>query len=153
MSAQRAHLRLVAATTVPDVWFCSHCGTRATQAAPDARVCRECELGLLIHAPGDLAPQADEPFLLVDTALKICGLSRGAEAALGLAEPAAVGLPLGDVLVTADSELQGAGWLLGAIGGSGPQRLQLRPAGIFGVRFDARVAPCGPALATLIVLG
>src|SRR3954471_4080686 len=71
-----------------DVQFCGHCGHAAVAdiAAPATRVCGRCELGLLIGAPPDLAPAPSDAFLLVDSALAVCGMSALAEELLGVIE-------------------------------------------------------------------
>src|ERR1700729_210642 len=93
----RPALRLVAAPglepAAPSVPFCSHCGTRpvvsvrsgrsgksgATDRATGSRVCGACGFGLILEAATDIAPHAGDAFLVLDRALSVCAVSRGAE--------------------------------------------------------------------------
>ncbi|HVW17856.1 MAG TPA: hypothetical protein VHB30_06365 [Solirubrobacteraceae bacterium] len=149
----------------PRVVFCGHCGRPPEDGlAPEvgSRVCRRCNLGLLIEAPESLAPKAADAFLVVDSTLSVCGLSRRAEKLLGLREVDAVDRHVTDLLVPADTGVDDPGrphalsaLLVGAASDPGAPvaSMVLRPVDEFGVRFAARIGPCGPAPSALVVLG
>jgi PAS domain-containing protein len=144
----------------PDVQFCGHCGRAAAIdiAAPASRVCTRCELGLLIGAPPELAPAPSDAFLLVDSTLSICGVSALAEELLGLSETEAVNRHVNELLVPADAEVAGPGdlvnLLIRAARGEGEvYDVVLRPTDEYGIRYWARIGPCGPPRAALLVLG
>jgi hypothetical protein len=143
----------------PDVQFCGHCGRppHATDIQPASRVCTRCGLGLLVSAPPEAAPTPEDPFILVDGQLSICGVSRLAEELLLTSETEVVNSHIGDLLVAADIEVSGPESLVNLIvhaarGTGETQHVVLRPAKEFGIRFWARIAPCGPPKAALIVL-
>jgi hypothetical protein len=125
--------------------------------AARSRVCALCGLGVVISATADAAPQPGEPFVIVDGALSLCALSRGAERLLAVEEPEAVHRHVADFLEPADAEAgQADAFLRGIIATAGghasPQTIVVRPSGEYGVRFAARVARCGPPAGALIVL-
>jgi PAS domain S-box-containing protein len=139
--------------------FCGHCGRPPEREAEDqaSRVCAKCGMGLLLQAPIDTAPTPKDPFLVVDGALTICALSRQAEKLLGVSETEAVNRHVADFLVPADSEEKSgsnlATLLVWAARGETPMgNVVVRPANTFGVRYWARVGPCGPPSAALLVL-
>ena len=143
-----------------DVHFCGHCGRAAVIdiAEPSTRVCGRCELGLLIGAPPELAPAPDDPFLLVDSTLSVCGVSALAEELLGVPETQAVNRHFNELLVPADAEGSGPGdlvnLLMQAARGDGEMhQVVVRPTSEFGIRYFARIGPCGPPRAALVVLG
>jgi hypothetical protein len=143
----------------PDVQFCGHCGRPPHEAdiQPASRVCTRCGLGLLVSAPPDGAPTPSDPFLLVDGQLSICGVSRLAEELLMTKETEVVNAHIGDLLVPADIEIAGPESLVNLIvhaarGAGETHHVVLRPAKEFGIRFWARIAPCGPPRAALVVL-
>jgi hypothetical protein len=162
----RPALRLVVAPELepaaPSVTFCSHCGNRppvsATPAhAPASRVCGSCALGLLIEAAEDVAPRAGDAFLVLDRALSVCAVSRGAERLLATCEPDVVNRHISDLLTPADAEEEGAETLAVAVawaarGDGGTRTTVVRPANTFGIRLTARIASCGPPRAALVVL-
>src|SRR5919108_3697976 len=85
----------------PQKVFCGHCGRSPDDAKASragSRVCPSCGMGLLLHAPADLAPSAKDPFLVVDGSLTICALSRAAERLLGISETEAVNRHIGEFL-------------------------------------------------------
>jgi PAS domain-containing protein len=146
----------------PRVVFCGHCGKAPESGVlPEAgsRVCDRCHLGLLLEAPQAMLPKADEAFLVVDRSLAVCALSRRAERLLGVREVEAVDRHVTDLLVPADAEAQGphvlSALLVAAATGADdvPAEAVLRPADEFGVRFAARIGPCGPTPGALVVLG
>lgn len=144
---------------VEQVAFCGHCGqapAASTEAQP-SRVCGHCELGLVLRAPADVAPRSDEPFLIIDSTLSVCAVSAGAEELLGIDERRAVNKHVADFLVPADANAPSAENLLAllveaAAGGGEPRTAVVRPRQEFGVRFRARIGPCGPPHAALLVI-
>jgi hypothetical protein len=158
----RPALRLVEGTASPAVawsWFCGHCAAPAPgdQApAPSARVCRSCGLGLLLETRADAVPSERDAFVVIDGALLVQAMSRRAQGLLAVSEEEAVNRPISELLVSADAETQGnrlAAAIADAAQGSGePMNAFVRPWNTFGVRLRARVAPCGPPRAALLVL-
>lgn len=138
---------------LPTVAFCSHC---AHTADTDTRVCDSCGLGIVLHAPTAVAPAADEAFLVVEATLSVGAVSRDAERFLGTSEADSVNRPLDELIVGADTESGGpslATSVMWAARGDGEVReLTVRPANTFGVRCRARIGPCGPPSAALVVL-
>ena len=145
----------------PDVLFCGHCGRVAVAddgPDPAARVCTRCNLGLLIGAPPELVPSPADPFLLVDSTLSVCGVSGLAEDLLQVSETEAVNRHVTEFLVPADAEASGPGdlvnLLIHAARGEGEvHEVVVRPSDEFGIRYWARIGPCGPPRAALMVLG
>jgi hypothetical protein len=143
----------------PDVQFCSHCGRPpvASDIQRASRVCARCELGLMVCAPPDAAPTPEDPFLLVDGQLSVCAVSRRAEELLLTSETEVVNSHIADLLVPADVEMSGPEALVNLVmhaerGAGEAHHVVLRPAKEFGIRFWARIAPCGPPRAALVVL-
>ena len=141
--------------------FCGHCGQSpepdGQEAGTDSRVCTKCGLGLMLQAPADSAPDPSDPFLVVDGALNICALSRHAERLLDITETEAVNRHVAEFLVPADSESSSgeslASLLAWAARGETPtMQVVIRPTNTFGVRYWARIGPCGPPSAALLVL-
>lgn len=141
------------------VSFCGHCGLRPQPAAmpPATRVCGHCGLGLVLQARADVAPRHDEPFLVVDSSLSVCALSAAAETLFAIDETAAVNRHVADFLVPADANAPSAENLLTllvdvAAGGGEVCTTVVRPRQEYGVRFWARIGPCGSPRAALLVL-
>ena len=139
--------------------FCGHCGRppETTDEQPSTRVCRRCGLGLVLQAPKGVAPQAGEPFLVVDSRLEVCALSRKAEDLLGVPETRAVNRHISEFLTPAAAEASNPEDLLtslvvAATNEEDAHTVVVRPVGEFGVRYRARIGPCGPPKAALIVL-
>lgn len=161
MSGERV-LRLVGepAEVRPTRLFCGHCAhqpEKPPQRGPDSRVCDHCGLGLLLEADPGMAPRREDPFLVADAGQVVCALSRTAETLLGVAEPDAVNRRLSDFIVPADLGSPAAYSLSAAIvaaatGASAPVHVAVRPPDIFGVRHWARIGPCGPPSAALVVI-
>jgi hypothetical protein len=124
---------------------------------PTMRVCDRCCHGLLLEACSDAAPQADEPFLVVDSRLRVQAVSRTAEKFLAVREEAVTDLPVADLLVSADADAQPEQCLTSLLARSaidGDVDLEttfVRPRDTFGVRLPARISVCGPPRAALIV--
>ena len=167
MSAEERALHLAApapAELQPRVVFCSHCAKSPPNAVAGAdaesRVCPSCGLGLLLEAPEALVPQPKEAFMVVDRTLTVHALSKRAERLLGLREIDALDKHVTDLLVPADAEAQGphalsALLVTAASGDDAVTETVLRPVDEFGVRFAARIGPCGWVGATsgaLVVL-
>lgn len=138
--------------------FCGHCGVAPSpEIVPQSRVCGHCGLGLVLRAPADVAPRTGEPFLVIDSTLSVCAVSAEAEELLGIVETAAVNKHVVDFLVPADANAPSADNLLvllveAASGSGAPRTAVVRPREEFGVRFRARIGPCGPPHAALLVL-
>jgi hypothetical protein len=141
------------------VSFCGHCGSPppATSATAGSRVCGHCGLGLVLQAPADVAPLGTEPFLVIDSTLSVCAVSARAEELLETDETQAVNRHVADFLVPADANAPSAENLLvllvdAASGSGAPSTAIVRPRQEFGVRYRARIGPCGPPHAALLVL-
>jgi hypothetical protein len=141
------------------VSFCGHCGVRPQRhaAPPASRVCGHCGLGLVLQAGGDVAPRPDEPFLIVDTSLSVCAMSAAAEALFAIDETDAVNQHVADFVVPADANAPSAENLLTllvdvAAGSRQACTTVVRPRQEYGVRFWARIGPCGSPRAALLVL-
>lgn len=114
-------------------------------------------MGLLLAASVEIAPSHADPFLIIDGSLTVCALSRQAERLLGVSETEAINRHLADFLVPGDSETPGTENLAAVISwaarGDAPTRnIVVRPTNTFGVRYWARIGPCGPPTAALLVL-
>ncbi len=155
-------LRLVEAAggkTVQWSWFCGHCAASAPAGAPAraARVCRSCGLGLLIETRSEVVPTERDAFLVIDRALQVQAMSRGAQILLAVSEQEVVNRPVSDLLIPADAEAHGRAGFAASIaaaarGSDDPISAIVRPWNTFGIRMRARVAPCGPPRAALVVL-
>jgi hypothetical protein len=139
--------------------FCGHCGRAPRDDVPSAlsRVCPRCGLGLILRAPAEVVPTASDPFLVVDTSLAVCALSRHAELLLGVSETDAVNRHVTQFLVPAEPEAPTPHNLVALLawaarGHAEPRSVVVRPTGTFGVRYWARVGSCGPPPAALVVL-
>lgn len=145
----------------PSRIFCGHCG-RSHDAHGDTvsvqvRVCPTCGMGLLLEASLDAAPTPSDPFLVVDSSLTVCGVSRKAERVLGLSEPEAVNRHIADFLAPGETEGPEGHSLAttltwAARGDAQVQNVVVRPTNTFGVRYWARIGSCGPPPAALLVL-
>jgi PAS domain-containing protein len=141
-------------------WFCGHCAAPSPSSSPPpptARVCRSCGLGLLLETRRDTAPGPRDAFLVIDSGMLVQAMSRRAQALLDLTEADAVNRPVAELLVAADAENQSstgfASAIVSAAGGAEEAVTAfVRPWNTFGVRMRARVAPCGPPRAALVML-
>jgi hypothetical protein len=121
-------------------------------------VCDSCGLGLLLEVREDAVPAERDAFLVVDRTLLVQGMSKQAEAFLGMTEELAIDKPVAELLVPADAEAQGPTGFAAAVAqaadGQDPEtaRSFVRPWNTFGVRMRARIATCGPPRAALVVL-
>lgn len=152
-------LRLVDDGSPPAVgrWFCGHCAAEPdAPPAPSARVCGACGLGMLLEADVAVAPRPSDPFVVVDSSLAVCAMSRDAEELLSVLEPEVVHRHVTELLAPARADgpagdLVLALTTLGA-GRRGERHVVVRPANTYGVRLWGRVGSCGPPRAALVVL-
>ncbi len=140
-------------------WFCGYCGTAANGAlpAPMSRVCEHCAAGLLLEAPADVAPDCNDPFLVVDARLTVQAVSRRAEQIFGVVEAEVTDHPITELLTDADVEIDdsqsfAAALLSAAHDDEGRRSTFVRPRDAYGIRIRARISHCGPPRAALIVL-
>jgi hypothetical protein len=145
----------------PTVSFCGYCAARAeaVEREEGSRVCPVCNMGLLLRVADDAAPEGDQAFLVVDDLLMVRGVSRQAEGLMGITETMAIDRHVSDLLEGVDAAgeadaRQGFAAALAAAthGSGGTTELALRPRRTHGVRWWARVAPCAPGPAALVVL-
>ncbi len=146
----------------PEATFCGYCGKEAPGRAPEStgsRVCEHCRMGLLLSAEAGIAPTPTDAFLVVDEVLAVRALSARAERLLDVPETAAVNRQVSALLVPADTSPQARASLPALIaqarvGGpaAGELQVSVRPPDVFGVRYLARIGPCRPGPATLVVL-
>jgi PAS domain-containing protein len=159
----RPALRLVQGVEAQPIewaWFCGHCAApspRGEVPPPTSRVCASCGLGLLLETRGDVIPGDRDAFLVIDPGLLVQAVSRQAQTLLAVTEEEAVNRPVVDLLQPPDAEARGqsrfASALLSAAAGTDdPATEVVRPWNTFGVRMRARIAPCGPPRAALVVL-
>ena len=142
----------------PGKAFCSYCGyppmERWRSRAP--RTCTRCHSGTVLRAAGGLQPSFDDPFLIVDEQLRLQAVSRNAEVVLMVTEPAAVGAPIEDFLISDNGDpdhIQLARLVEDAIAGSmEPAIVEMRTVSEPLVEFLARIAGCGPPPAALLTL-
>jgi hypothetical protein len=143
-------------------WFCGYCGNPHDKEEPPqplARVCGKCGFGLLIEAPGPVAPDPREAFLVVDHELRVQAVGRRAEDLLNVRENFVVGTELTELLLPIDSEKTGGGTLTDAVFAAAsdehmpvPVHLALRGVHDPNLVIRARIGRCGPAPAALLVL-
>ena len=143
----------------PPVSFCGYCAARSPAPGDDSdasRVCPQCGMGLLLQAPENAAPTASDPFVVVDRGMAVRAVSRSAERLLGISETTAIDRHVADLIEGADEDLDRSRGLHAAIAGATSSdalaELALRPRGAFGMRWWARIAPCAPGPAALVVL-
>ena len=138
--------------------FCSYCGypPMGQWDAPAHRVCRRCQMGVVLQAPSGAEPRHDDPFVIVDRQLAVQAVSRHAEVTLSIEEPAGLDAPLEEFLVCkngghAGGELAALVELVFA-GAEPSNRLELRTTANPEIRLQGRVTTCGPPPAALLVL-
>jgi diguanylate cyclase (GGDEF)-like protein len=142
-------------STAPlEVRFCTHCGDRSPPEHT-ARMCGECGLGIVISAPGDAAPAGTDAFLVLDQHMLIAAISTRAQALLAVTETQVVDRHVDELLAPA----RGVGTHRHVLAAArhddtSPRHLDLHARTTTGqtVPFRARIGPCGPPHATLIVL-
>jgi PAS fold len=128
--------------------FCSSCG-EVSERPGGRRVCPACGLGVLLRCPADALPAGAATLLVVDRDLRVSAASAKAERLLGRRAagshvPELVSGRLGNGELT--RQLARA-----ANGLSGTATLEVSVNGKRG-SFEARVSPCGPPRAALLVL-
>lgn len=160
ISRNRPALRLVETASAQEVewsWFCGRCAAPSgAPPAPNSRVCTSCGFGLLLESRADSIPSDRDAFLVIDSSLLVQGVSREAEALLGVTEEDAVDRPVQELLVPADAEAQGPSRFASAIaevmGADDSVGTFVRPWNTFGVRMRVKIAPCGPPRAALLII-
>ena len=138
--------------------FCSYCGypPMGPWRVRAHRVCMRCQMGVVLKAPAGAEPRYDDPFVIVDRKLAVQAVSRRAEAALSVKEPAGLGAPLEEFLICNDGD-HDRGELAAlvelAFAGAEPSnRLELRAVAKPETRLQGRITSCGPPLGALLVL-
>jgi hypothetical protein len=118
------------------VAFCSYCGRppQGEWAEREHRVCMRCGFGVVLRTSADVDHLRQMPFLILDDARNVQGISRIAEAALGRDEAEVIETPLEQLLVPGESADE------------------LRTVESPGMRFGTRLCECGPPKAVLVVL-
>jgi PAS domain-containing protein len=114
-------------------------------------------MGLLLETRSDAVPFPDDAFLVVDSQLIVQALSRRAESLLDHSELDVIGRPVADFLAPAELETDGPHKLVELLRAASAdsdeiRSLSVRPRGAFGIRVNARILPCGPPRAALMVL-
>jgi PAS domain-containing protein len=113
-------------------------------------------MGLFLRAAPSAAPAPGDAFLVLDDVMTIRGVSRQAERLLRVDETSAVERHVGELLEGADEERDSAPGFVAAVRAAlhgGPAaELALRPRDTHGVRWWARVAPCRPGPAAVVVI-
>lgn len=138
--------------------FCTYCGypPMGRWRSLAHRVCNRCGLGMVLRAPPGLQPRLNEPFVIVDARLRLQAVSHRAEATLMIDEPAAIDVPLVELLAcrTDRDRIDLAALVQRAVGGSrlGTPRVELRTTGDPAIEVVARVSACGPPPAALLIL-
>lgn len=137
--------------------FCSYCGypPMGLWHGSGRRVCMRCEMGVVLQAPAGLAPRYDDPFVIVDRELAVQAVSRRAEAALSIEEPAGLDEPLEEFLICNRDHDWGelAALVDLAFAGAEPsRRIEVRAVANPETRLEARVTGCGPPEGALLVL-
>ncbi len=138
--------------------FCSYCGYPPIGLSPASahRVCMRCEMGVVLQAPAGLGPRHDDPFVIVDRQVAVQAVSRHAEVALSIEEPAGLDAPLEDFLICNNGD-HDRGELTALVelvfaGAEPSKRLELRAVANPELRLQGRVTSCGPPLGALLVL-
>jgi hypothetical protein len=111
----------------------------------------------LLETREDAAPGRRDAFIVVDSKVLVHGMSEQAEVLLQVREDLAVNRPLAELLVSAEAENGNGAGFAAAIAesvasGDEPTYAFVRPWNTYGVRVRARIVPCGPPRAALIVL-
>jgi PAS domain-containing protein len=160
--AQRPSLRLIrGALEEAQGWtcFCGECTAASTEEplSPLAAVCGPYGMGLLLETRLDAFPSRDDAFLVVDSALTVQTVSQQAATLLGVSEDEIKNRPVAELLSSADAETAQPEDLLHLVHRASTfsderHSVMVRPRNTFGVRMIARIAPCGPPRAALVLL-
>lgn len=113
------------------------------------------EMGTVLRAPHGLQPRFYEPFVIVESRLRLQAVSYHAEVMLAVDEPAAVDVTLEEFLMCRNDQdqLDLSGLVRRAVGGSRlATRVTMRTVGDPAIEVVARVAVCGPPPAALLIL-
>jgi hypothetical protein len=129
----------------PSIQFCSNCGELFAEALEE-RVCPECGLGVVLSSAAEALPGRAAAFLLVDRDFGVRAVSVAGERLVG----DATGQPLSSLIKGPNGELSRQ-VARAASGMSGTARIGVNVLGRRGP-FEARVSPCGPPRAALVVL-
>jgi hypothetical protein len=138
--------------------FCSYCGypPMGSWRTRPHRVCRRCEMGVVLQAQSGGGPRYDKPFVIVDRQLAVQAVSRLAEVALSIEEPAGLGAPLEKFLICNNGGHDGgelAALVELAFAGAEPSStLELRTVANPEIRLRGRVTICGPPRGALLIL-
>lgn len=156
-ATSRPILRLVESADTLYVSFCGRCGAHTPAVELSARVCPDCEAGLVLETTAAALPRPGDGFLVVDSSLAVQAVSVEGERLLAVAEQHAINRHITELLLPAESEPCAGSSLAGAIvraahGERFGMRVAVRPSQTFGVRMLARIAACGPPSAALVVL-
>jgi hypothetical protein len=93
---------------------------------------------------------------VIDHGLLVQAMSRRAQVLLGMTEAEAINRRVAELLVPADAEARTptgfAAAIVDAAAGLEAKIVTVRPWNTFGVRMRARIAPCGPPRAALVIL-
>lgn len=139
--------------------FCSYCGF-----PPPARwrrrahfVCASCEHGYMVQTTPGAVPRYDEPFVIVDSRLRVQAVSLQAEDVLMVPGSESFGAQLARYLISDDPRDPTGAQLtlritLAVEGRTAPGTLRVRTASAPEIRFKARLSSCRPPAAALLVL-
>lgn len=141
-------------------WFCGRCAAppKSGDALPSVhRVCASCGFGLLLQARSDEVPGGGSAYLVVDSSFAVQALSHAAENYLGITEAHALNRHVTELLIPADRSAGGSANLAIALstaarGDGPPSQATVCRSNTFGERIRARITPCGPPPAALVVL-
>ncbi len=138
--------------------FCSYCGypPMGPWRVRAHRVCMRCQMGVVLQAPDGAEPRHDDPFVIVDRQLAVQAVSRHAELALSIEEPAGLDAPLEEFLICNNGghdrgELAALVELVFA-GVEPSDRLELCAVAKPEIRLQGRVTSCGPPPGALLIL-
>ena len=138
--------------------FCGYCVQPVEDpSACSSRVCPRCNMGLLLSAPVDGAPSPGDALLVVDELLRIRAVSRAGERLLRSPETALVERHVGEVLTSAEIAIAHGGTVTALIASAmrdetARASAAVRPRGVYGIRFCARIVGCRPGPAALLRL-
>ena len=139
--------------------FCGECAAPPSEEpiSPLAQVCGSYGMGLLLETRLDAFPAHDDAFLVIDSLLTVKTVSRQAATLLGVNQDEVLDRPVAEFLGPADVEAGEAENFLHLVRQASTESDQrhsvfVRPRNAFGVRMVARIAPCGPPRAALVLL-
>lgn len=120
------------------------------------RVCMRCPMGVVLRPPAGAQPRYNDPFVIVDRQLAVQAVSRHAEVALSVEEPAGLDAPLEELLICDNGE-HDRGELAALVelvfaGAEPSNRLELRTVANPEILLEGRVTSCGPPPGALLIL-